>query len=106
MDAEHRRREYRRIEQARVTAQAKKRDAVLRFLAGRFEPDRMYDEREVNETLLRYHDDCASLRRYLVDTGQMKRQIVRVVGVKSLVEGHPEVEHQIAYWRPRPEEER
>lgn len=46
---------------------------VLGWLAGRFEPGRAYAEREVNELLLRHHDDYAWLRRALVDHGLMTR---------------------------------
>ncbi|MDP9233795.1 MAG: DUF2087 domain-containing protein, partial [Actinomycetota bacterium] len=32
-----------------------------------------YEEREVNRILKRYHDDYATLRRYLVDEGFLSR---------------------------------
>src|SRR5215216_4469670 len=44
----------------------KKRDVVLRWLAGRFEEDRRYPEREVNEVIKRHHPDSATLRRELI----------------------------------------
>lgn len=47
---------------------------VLGWIAGRFEQERDYPEREVNELLLRHHDDYASLRRMLVDHGFMTRE--------------------------------
>jgi hypothetical protein len=49
------------------------RQAVLEYLAARFEPRRDYTEPEVNELLGRYHEDYASLRRYLVDAGLLER---------------------------------
>jgi hypothetical protein len=62
----------------------------------------VYGEREVNALLGRDFDDTASLRRYLVDGELLKRQVVRVVGMQALVEGNPEVDLQITYWRPEP----
>ncbi len=50
-----------------------KRLVVLDVLAQEFEPGRRYPEREVNRRLRRYHDDVASLRRYLVDEGFLDR---------------------------------
>jgi hypothetical protein len=82
-----------------IPAQQKKRDVILRFLADQFEVERMYDEKEVNGILAAYHEDVASLRRYLVDTGLLERQIVRVVPVDALKEGAPQVEHRIMYWK-------
>ncbi|RKN39755.1 DUF2087 domain-containing protein [Streptomyces hoynatensis] len=38
-----------------------------------FRPGRDYPEREVNEALLTVHEDCAALRRYLVDEGWLTR---------------------------------
>ncbi|MGI8686532.1 MAG: DUF2087 domain-containing protein, partial [Acidimicrobiales bacterium] len=55
------------------TARAK-RLVVLDFLAGRFEPGRVYVESDVNGILGRVHDDHAALRRYLVDEGLLERR--------------------------------
>jgi hypothetical protein len=49
-----------------IPAQRKKRDAILRYLAGQFEVGRTYSEKEVNQILVTYHDDVATLRRELV----------------------------------------
>jgi hypothetical protein len=49
-----------------IPAARKKRYVVLRWLADRFEPERRYPEREVNEILRRHHPDVATLRRELV----------------------------------------
>ena len=46
---------------------------VLDHLAQEFELGVTYPEKEVNERLLRYHDDYAALRRYLVDEGFLTR---------------------------------
>src|SRR5579872_1951040 len=83
-----------------IPAQHKKRDVVLRFLAERFEPQRMYGEKEVNAILREYHDDVASLRRYLVDEGMVTRQIIREVESEALMAGNAKVEHRILYWKP------
>jgi len=54
--------------------QWKKRQVILRYLAEQFEPARRYPEREVNEIIGRVHEDYATLRRELVDTGLMARE--------------------------------
>jgi hypothetical protein len=45
----------------------KKQLAILRHIVKSFEPERRYTEKQVNETLQRFHRDTASLRRYLID---------------------------------------
>jgi len=87
-----------------IPMQQKKRDVILRYLAAQFETERMYDEREVNAIIRAYHDDTASLRRYLVDGDLLKRQVARVVEMDALVEGSPNVDLQVTYWKPRAEE--
>ncbi len=47
---------------------------VLDHLAQSFEPGRTYPEKDVNETLTRFHPDYAALRRYLVENGFLTRQ--------------------------------
>jgi len=47
---------------------------VLDHIAQEFEVGRKYPETEVNEVLLRYYDDHAALRRYLVDEGFVSRE--------------------------------
>lgn len=84
-----------------IPAQQKKRDAVLRFLAERFEPERMYDEHEVNAILREYHLDVASLRRYLVDGGFLRRQVIRSIPADALGSENPPVEPKVQYWKPR-----
>jgi hypothetical protein len=51
-----------------------KRLVLLDRLAQEFEPGRHYSERQVNTILLRWHDDTAALRRYLVDDGFLDRE--------------------------------
>jgi DNA-binding HxlR family transcriptional regulator len=48
--------------------------AVLRWLAGHFEPGRKYTEREVNAIIAQYHEDYARLRRELIDFGFLRRE--------------------------------
>lgn len=84
-----------------IPSQHKKREAVLRYLVLRFEPERMYEEREVNEIIKPLHDDYASLRRYLIDEGYLKRQIVTQVDAEELIEGGaPKPELRVLYWKP------
>lgn len=86
-----------------IPAQQKKRDVVLRYLVEQFETRHLYSEKEVNAVLARYHDDVASLRRYMVDGHLLERQIVRVVEADALLAGAPEVEYRITYWKPEAE---
>ena len=57
------------------TRQKTQRMAVA-LLAGRFEPGRVYSERQVNELLLEWHTfgDWALLRRMLNDWGYLDRE--------------------------------
>ncbi|MDP2995625.1 MAG: DUF2087 domain-containing protein [Anaerolineales bacterium] len=48
-----------------IPAQRKKLEAILRNAVRDFEPGKCYSEKQVNETLSRYHEDTASLRREL-----------------------------------------
>lgn len=57
-----------------LPAQEKKLLAILRYLAQSFEMGKRYSEKEVNEIIKRFHDDFASLRRYLIDYGFMQRE--------------------------------
>ncbi len=59
-------------------------EAACAFLAERFEPDRLYDEAEVNAILADDAPDVATLRRLLVDHGHLGRR------------------NGGAYWRERP----
>lgn len=49
-------------------------EAACAFLVERFEPDRLYDEREVNAILADDAPDVATLRRMLVDHGYLGRR--------------------------------
>ncbi len=60
---------------ASIPVQEKKREVILRFLLDRCFPgtDQAWPEKEVNGRLGLYHQDVASLRRYLVDGGYLTR---------------------------------
>ncbi|CAG0954271.1 Transcriptional activator HlyU [Anaerolineales bacterium] len=57
-----------------IPAQRKKLEAILRYVVKVFEPGKRYSEKQVNEKLVKYHEDAASLRRELVGYGLMKRE--------------------------------
>ncbi|MEA2535157.1 MAG: hypothetical protein QOJ93_2968, partial [Actinomycetota bacterium] len=65
------------MEDGRLTSiptQRGKRRVVLDFLAARFEPGKVYPERDVNFLLGKFHRDYAALRRYLVDEEFLERR--------------------------------
>jgi hypothetical protein len=47
---------------------------ILRHLVKRFEPDRVYTEKEVNAVLKGAYEDFATIRRYLIEYGLMGRK--------------------------------
>ena len=57
-----------------IPAARSKRLVVLDFLAGQFEPGRVYPEEQVNYMLGRFHRDYAALRRYLVEEELVERR--------------------------------
>lgn len=57
-----------------LPARRSKRLIVLTRLALEFDVGVRYPERKVNETLRRFHDDYATLRRYLVDEHFLSRE--------------------------------
>lgn len=65
---------FRRGRLTRLPAQLKKRQVILEKLVQEFEPGRDYPEREVNQILVEFHDDVASLRRELVGLRLMERR--------------------------------
>ncbi len=58
---------------AQIPAQLKKRQIVLERIAQEFEPGQAYSEQQVNQVLVEFHDDVASLRRGLVEMDLMER---------------------------------
>ncbi len=75
-----------------IPAQRKQRVVVLQLLLERFEPDRRYEEREVNDILRTAHEDVATLRRELVDYGFM----VRERGIYQISRSLPQRSVQVA----------
>ncbi len=57
-----------------LPAQEKKLRVILRYALRAFEAGQRYSEKEVNQRLKRYHPDCATLRRAMVDFGLLRRQ--------------------------------
>jgi len=49
------------------------KQAILLKLLDEFEDDVIYTEQEVNEKIRKYFDDCALLRRELINFGYMQR---------------------------------
>ena len=56
-----------------IPTQRKKREIVLAKIAEQFEFDREYVEKEVNEIILKYHDDFCTIRREMIAFGIMVR---------------------------------
>ena len=56
-----------------IPTQRKKREIVLAEILKQFELDREYTEKEVNEIILRYHDDYCTIRREMIAFGMVTR---------------------------------
>ena len=56
-----------------IPTQRKKREIVLAEILKQFEYDREYGEKEVNEIILRYHEDFCTIRREMIAFGMMTR---------------------------------
>jgi predicted transcriptional regulator len=48
---------------------------ILRWIATKFEPNKHYTEKQVNAILRDINEDYATLRRYMVDFGYMRREM-------------------------------
>ena len=57
-----------------IPAGRERRQALLEYIVTGFAPDREYSEDEVNRILQNVHSDHATLRRYLVDAGLLRRE--------------------------------
>ncbi len=57
-----------------IPVQRKKRRIVLEEIAKRFEPGRVYAEKEVNLIIADFHDDFCTLRRELIAEGIIERE--------------------------------
>ena len=56
-----------------IPTQRKKREIVLAEILEQFDYDREYQEKEVNEIILRYHEDFCTIRREMIAFGMMTR---------------------------------
>ena len=56
-----------------IPTQRKKREIVLAEILDQFDFDREYPEKEVNEIILRYHEDFCTIRREMIAFGMMTR---------------------------------
>jgi ArsR family transcriptional regulator len=68
------------IKRGRLTqfpAQYKKRLIILDKIVEEFEPGRVYSEQEVNQILVEFHEDVATLRREMIDHKLMEREAGR-----------------------------
>jgi hypothetical protein len=57
-----------------IPASRKKREVILKWLAGRFEPGTRYQEVQVNDLIGRHHPDFATLRRELIGANLLQRE--------------------------------
>lgn len=57
-----------------IPLKQKKLDVILRWLATRFQPERLYTEPEVNAVINVVHEDHASLRREMIGFGYLRRE--------------------------------
>lgn len=57
-----------------IPAQRKKERICLEEIARALEPGRVYPESELNEILLRFHEDYCTLRRDMISEGLLKRE--------------------------------
>ena len=65
-----------------IPTQRKKREIVLSEILRKFDFDRMYDEKEVNEIILQYHDDFCTIRREMIAFGMMTRNYEKYKRIK------------------------
>lgn len=56
-----------------IPSQRKKLEAILRYIVKEFQPGERYTEQEINQILVKYHQDSATLRRELIGTGLLER---------------------------------
>ena len=65
-----------------IPTQRKKREIVLVEILEQFDFDREYSEKEVNEIIIRYHEDFCTIRREMIAFGMMTRDHERYKRVK------------------------
>jgi excisionase family DNA binding protein len=57
-----------------LPVQQKRRKYILEYILRQFELNRIYQEKEVNEIISRFHDDYCRVRREFVDEAMMNRK--------------------------------
>ena len=57
-----------------LSTQRKKREIVLKEIAKRFDENRRYGEKEVNEIIHEFHEDHCTIRREMIACGIMARE--------------------------------
>ena len=57
-----------------IPAQRKKQRICLEEIAKSFEADKVYDEKEVNEIILSFHEDFCTIRRDMISEHIMQRE--------------------------------
>lgn len=58
-----------------IPAKLSKRLPVLKRIASEFSEGKQYSEKEVNEIISRFHPDTAAIRRYMIETRIMERDL-------------------------------
>ncbi|WP_428718335.1 DUF2087 domain-containing protein [Undibacterium curvum] len=58
----------------KIPEQRKKRLVILHWLLAQLDQHRPYPEAELNQFLLQFHEDCATLRREMIMHGLMQRE--------------------------------
>lgn len=73
----------------RMPSQRKKRDIILMEFAKLFEPEREYSEKEINETIKKYHDDYCNVRREMIEMNILDRSDGCYVFKKTAFDARP-----------------
>ena len=58
---------------AQIPSRPSRKLELARHIANEFSSGRSYTEQEVNEVLMGFHDDYISLRRMMIELGQLAR---------------------------------
>ena len=57
-----------------IPSQRKKRLVILKYILAAFEAGKRYSEKDVNERIRAFHDDCATIRREFIMNKMMERK--------------------------------
>ena len=58
-----------------LPSKVNKWQVILRWIATKFEPNKHYTEKQVNAILRDINEDYATVRRYMIDFGYMRREL-------------------------------